>query len=196
MRLHLPLVYLFGLDEGLYRASWPAYVVGDVPERLRFQIALDDEMYAAGPFSVEPLAEIRRRYVTEERLRRLHQDGFRARVLRAYAVRCSICRLKHRELLDAGHILSDRHPRGDPVVPNGLALCKIHHAAFDQHILGVRPDHVIEVRADILREKDGPMLLHGLQELNGGKLVLPRHEPHRPDRERLAERYELFRKAI
>jgi len=54
--------------------------------------------------------------------------------------------------------LPDGHPRGEPIVPNGLALCKLHHAAFDRHILGVRPDLVVEVRLDILREVDGPMV--------------------------------------
>jgi len=41
-------------------------------------------------------------------------------------------------------------------VPNGLALCKIHHAAFDMNILGIRPDHVVEIRTDVLEERDGP----------------------------------------
>ncbi|MGI8867651.1 MAG: HNH endonuclease [Mycobacteriales bacterium] len=52
----------------------------------------------------------------------------------AYETRCAVCRIGHRELLDAAHILPDTHPRGEPVVPNGLALCKIHHAAYDRNI--------------------------------------------------------------
>ena len=53
-------------------------------------------------------------------VRRLHQATFRERVLHAYRTSCAICRLRHRELLDAAHILPDGHPRGEPVVPNGL----------------------------------------------------------------------------
>src|SRR3989304_615457 len=45
----------------------------------------------------------------------MHQQEFRQE--------CAICRLRHEELLDAAHILPDGHPRGEPVVPNGLALC-------------------------------------------------------------------------
>ena len=41
---------------------------------------------------------------------------------------------------------------------NGLALCKIHHAAYDSRILGVSPDLVVQIRADILDETDGPLL--------------------------------------
>lgn len=89
----------------------------------------------------------------------IHQEEFRVRVLRAYRESCAVCRLRHGELLDAAHILSDKHPKALPIVPNGLALCKLHHAAFDRHILGVRPDLIIEIREDILREVDGPMLV-------------------------------------
>ena len=125
----------------------------------------------------------------------LHQQAFRERVLLAYQERCGICQLRHRELLDAAHILPDRHPRGEPQVPNGLALCTLHHAAFDRHVLGVRPDLIIEVRQDVLREADGPMLRHGVQGFQGARLRVPRREEQQPNRLFPAERYELFRRA-
>jgi len=80
-------------------------------------------------------------------------------------------------------------------VTNGLSLCKIHHAAYDANILGVRPDHVAEVRSDILDEIDGPMLRHGLQAVHGTKIVLPTSATKRPDPQGLERRYEQFRAA-
>ncbi len=134
-------------------------------------------------------------YVTRTALVRLHQAAFRRRVLVAYNSACTVCRLGHQELLDAAHILPDRHDRGTPVVTNGLALCKIHHAAFDANILGIRPDHVVEIRAEILEERDGPMLRHGLQELHGSSITAPKRRRDHPDSDRLEERYEIFRAA-
>jgi len=58
---------------------------------------------------------------------------------------------------DAAHIKEDSDG-GEPVVPNGIAMCAIHHRAFDSFVLGVRPDSVIEVRRDVLDEVDGPTL--------------------------------------
>ncbi|MFS8637772.1 MAG: HNH endonuclease, partial [Gemmatimonadota bacterium] len=84
---------------------------------------------------------------------------------------------------------------GKAIVSNGLALCKLHHAAFDRHILGVRPDLVVEVRRDILEEVDGPMLRYGLQQLHGSRIIVPRSADLRPRREFLEARYERFRKA-
>ncbi len=97
--------------------------------------------------------------------------------------------------IDAAHILPDGHPRGEPVVQNGLALCKLHHAAFNRHVLGVRPDLTVELRPDVLREPDGPMLKYGLQGFQDASLALPRDPAQRPNREFVEERYGMFRKA-
>jgi putative restriction endonuclease len=116
-------------------------------------------------------------------------------VLAAYREQCCICHLRHLELLDAAHILPDRHPKGEPSVTNGLGLCKIHHSAFDANIIGVDPDARVHVREDILRETDGPMLRYGLQEVAGSTLILPRKSDLRPNPDFLAERFEVFRAA-
>ena len=43
--------------------------------------------------------------------------------------RCALCRLRHQELLDAAHITPDSEAEGEPLVSNGVVLCKLHHAA-------------------------------------------------------------------
>jgi putative restriction endonuclease len=98
-------------------------------------------------------------------------------------------------LLEAAHIVPDGDPRGEPVVPNGLALCALHHTAFDRHIFGIRPDLIIEVRKDVLAETDGPVLRHALQEINGLGVATPRAAALRPRPEFLEIRYAAFRKA-
>lgn len=193
MRRGAPLVYHFGIIPGRYLPIWPVYVVGDDPGDLAFTVAVDDRRFAAAELD-DVTEEIQRAYVTRVVVQRLHQRSFRERVLAAYRDQCAMCRLRHAELLDAAHIIPDSE-RGAAVVSNGLALCKLHHAAFDRHILGVRPDLVVEVRRDILEEVDGPMLRYGLQELNGSRLIVPRSAELRPRAEFLEERYERFRMA-
>lgn len=198
MRRGVPLIYLFGVVRGEYMPVWPVFIVRDNPTSLVFSVAVDlkDTSVTDVPDLVSNVANARRAYVTRTTQQRLHQAGFRIRVIRAYQGRCAVCRLRHFELLDAAHILPDRHPKGDPSVSNGLALCKLHHAAFDGQILGVRPDLVVEIREDILREKDGPMLVHGIQGFQGSQIVIPIRRELQPDREFLAERYEIFKKAV
>jgi putative restriction endonuclease len=191
-----PLVYFWGIVPGLYYPVWPTYVEGDDPATLTFTIGFDAEKALFGDLLQGIDGTARRSYITQERLVRVHQARFRQKVLVAYRSACAVCHLRHTELLDAAHILPDGHPRGQPIVPNGLSLCKIHHAAFDRHIIGIRPDLVIEVRADILEEHDGPMLRYGLQACDQQPLRTPRRPDDRPRTEFLEERFQQFREAV
>jgi len=204
MKQQNPLVYFHAVVAGRYLAVWPVFIVGDRPDRLTFTVAVDDASFVNRATSEDWDAlrvadasadDSRRTYITASVRQRLHQRSFRERVLRAYRDQCAFCRLRHAELLDAAHIIPDAEEQGEPVVTNGLALCKLHHAAFDKYFLGLRPDHSIEVRGDVLKETDGPMLLHGLQGLHGKRIVLPSRRIHRPDPLLVQQRYERFRAA-
>lgn len=195
MHTHTPLIYFHGIVPGSYLAVWPVYIVGDRPEQLAFTVAFEPGDVRQLPEARLMVEDARRAYAQRLVLQRLHQAGFRERVLVAYRRCCALCRLRHRPLLDAAHIIADGKPRGEPVVSNGLALCKLHHAAFDANIIGIRPDRVVEVRRDVLEETDGPMLLHGLQGVHNSQIWTPRSPELQPAPDRLEERYEEFRKA-
>ena len=193
MELQIPLIYFYGEVPGQYHALWPAYIAGDDPPSLSFHVVVDDHASVGSGPAVAESSDARRQYVTTVARRRVHQTLFRERVLKAYRTQCSICRLRHKELLDASHIIPDSDPDGEPVVTNGLSLCKLHHGAFDSLILGVTADYVIQVRDDVLVEKDGPVLLHGLQGFHGSTILLPTSQNDRPNREALERRFERFR---
>jgi len=203
MQEQIPLAYFHGVEKGWYFASWPMLVTHDNPDQLQFIIQaepaginlgganLSGSMDGAMIHGTEP----RRAYATSQIKIRIHQRAFRERVLAAYKSHCAMCKLKHRELLDAAHIIPDSEG-GAPVVSNGLALCKIHHAAFDARVIGVNPDgYRIAVREDILREVDGPMLRHGIQGMAGKELWVPRSAEKKPDREALARQWKRFQVA-
>ena len=194
MELELPLIWFFGVGVAMYQPIFPVYLLAEEPERLQFVII---------PGAIRGLVDVTspaesqlRRYVMAESKRRLHQPVFRATVMRAYETRCAVCSLAHGQLLDAAHIVPDSDEAGIPTVRNGLAMCKIHHAAYDAHILGVSPDYIVKIRADLLDEIDGPMLQYGLKERHDQKLmVLPSVRAQRPDRDLLSISYERFRSA-
>ena len=198
MRLGIPLIYLHGVIKGRYLAAWPVFIVNDDPKRLTFTVAVDEkrELNFSDGFQVQDdVTDVRRRYATAAVLVRLHQRTFREKVLHAYRHACALCRLKHDSLLDAAHIIPDAEDAGEPLVSNGMSLCKLHHAAFDQYILGISPDFIVEIRTDILNETDGPMLKYGLQQMHGVRMQLPRREKDKPNRDALAERFQRFKSA-
>ncbi|WP_341359877.1 HNH endonuclease [Georgenia sp. M64] len=194
MERQVPIIWFEGFAPALYTAIAPVYLLAEEPERQQFVVALgEDQLVLDVGGEVNPR---RKRYVETMTKRRLHQPLFRAGVMHAYETRCAICAFRHGNLLDAAHITPDSTEDGVPATSNGLALCKIHHGAYDANIMGIRPDLVIEVRPDILEEIDGPMLKHGIQALHGEKLMMvPRSRRERPDEVRLEARYQQFRTA-
>ena len=137
-----------------------------------------------------------RRYALREVKARLHQASFRDAVLAAYGGRCAISRLPEPRLLDAAHIVVDTDEEfGQPMVSNGLPLSKIHHAAFDAHLIGIDPDFRIHVADRLLEIHDGPFLDLGLKTIGGKRIALPRRPADYPDRDRLALRFEQFKRA-
>jgi putative restriction endonuclease len=200
-KLKLPLVYLHGIEPGKYLATWPVYIIGDDESNLTFKVAVDDALPAlqyAETSVLRQIAEVsdaRHAYLTATVKVRLFQRAFREKVLDAYRSQCAFCRLKHRELLDAAHIIPDNLPESRMTIDNGISLCKLHHAAYDSFILGVTPDYIIRVRDDVLEEEDGPVLQYGLKELHNTKLILPSSKSQYPSREALEWRYSRFARA-
>ena len=195
MELQRPVLYLIAVEQGLYDPVFPCYIVADAPAELAFYLMADARRDISSmvddPLSNLPL----KAYTTRQVKHRLHQERFRYLVLTAYRRQCAICRFRHKPLLDAAHILPDRDIRGNPEIPNGLALCRIHHGSYDFGILGVDADYRVHIRQDVLEEHDGPMLQHGLQELHGARIQVPRKLEHLPNREYLSERFRLFQAA-
>ncbi len=198
METKTPLIYFVNLSPSKYMANFPAYIINENRALHEFTVALDEEKYIGVPIETnqvnEPAEFYRRKYITTLVEQRAHQHSFRLRVFAAYKSQCCLCKLNHTELLDAAHIIPDNEPKGDPIVPNGLTLCKIHHSAFDVNILGISPDYNIHIREDILQEIDGPMLKHGIQSLDKHKIILPARKQDYPDKERLEMRFDKFRK--
>jgi len=195
--LQKPLIYFHSIIKGKYLATWPIYIINDNKKDLVFTVAVDDIKMLNKELSQanEDATFYRRSYLTSNIQLRLHQRSFRERVLMAYSNQCALCKLRHIELLDAAHIIADKEDSGDPIVQNGLALCKIHHSTFDNHFIGINPDYIIKIRTDLLTETDGPMLKYGIQSLNNTRIILPNDKQNWPDKERLEIRFSAFLKA-
>jgi len=190
METRTPIILFEKPMPNIYVPIMPAFVIDEDADARFFLIAADEAVWRAYE-SVD--AEIDKRYVAQIVRRRVHQPVFRARVIIAYDRTCAVCRLAHPELLDAAHIIADSDAAGVAHITNGLALCKIHHAAYDNNLIGISPDYVVQVDRGLLLEVDGPMLKHGIQEMHGAKLTLPARKADWPSRESLDARFATFR---
>ena len=193
MEQQVPVIYFLGTSPGRYQPIIPTFIVGWCPERLRVQLAFDT-ISGASAQAVLP-ASPERRYSLREIKARLHQASFREAVLAAYGGQCAISRLPEPRLLDAAHIVMDADEQyGQPVIPNGLPLTKIHHAAFDANLIGIDPDYRVHVSERLLEIHDGPFLELGLKGIAGMRIEFPKRAQDWPDRDRLAIRFEQLSK--
>ena len=187
----IPVIYFLGVSPGRYQAIIPTFISNWDGFALKSTLAFGN------PYQAEmeaPVNATERRYALRMVKERLHQATFREAVLYAYGRRCAITGLPESQLLDAAHIIADGDEAlGQPVVPNGLALSKIHHAAFDAHLIGIDPDYRLHVSDRLLDQDDGPML-QALKQLDGSELHLPSRTRDYPDQDRLDRRFEVFRK--
>lgn len=190
MESRIPLIYFLGISPGRYEAILPTFIVGWNPIALKAQIAFSEtDIVTPGLADIS----LERRYALRSVKQRLHQASFREAVITAYNGRCAVSRLPEQRLLDAAHIVEDQHEQlGQPIVPNGIPLSKIHHAAFDAHLIGIDPDYRLHVSNRLLSQNDGPML-DALKQIQGETLQLPVRRKDWPDRDRLAARFERFK---
>ncbi len=193
MERRVPIIYFLGVSPGRYQAVFPAFIAGWDGNGAKAQVAFSVPEIKSLPKPPTDAAE--RRYALRLVKQRLHQASFRDAVMAAYKGRCAISGMPESMLLDAAHIIMDNDEAlGQPVVQNGIPLSKIHHAAFDAHLIGVDPDFRVHVSERLLVQQDGP-LLESMKRLHNGMLLLPARAQDRPDCDRLALRFEQFRAA-
>lgn len=189
-----PLILLRGVADALYEVIFPVFIRGLDPltrtAQIHFGEALDDGFHNAegDMVAAEPLPRV---YRPVEAMVRGHQAAFRTRVLMAYGYRCALTGFPLPDLLEAAHIIPDSRD-GEASVRNGIAMSRLHHAAYERNLLGIDPDGRIHLSETVRAARDGPLLDHGLHSLDGRILHLPEFIGHRPKPEFLEIRFSEF----
>ncbi len=133
----------------------------------------DDLVSAVGIFrTAQPVSQTRKR-----------NPEFRREVIRAYEHRCAVCgydiRIDNHLLgLEAAHIQWHAYD-GPDEVSNGLALCTLHHKAFDLGGISLLDDLRLVV-SDDLHGQNRAIDLWFLNH-SGKQIRSPRHNDQRPD---------------
>jgi putative restriction endonuclease len=187
----VPILYFLGIAPQRYVLNWPTYVADWSATELKAKLAFGVQAAVVSAPGLPPAPE--RRYGLRIVQQRLHEATFREAVLTAYGGRCAISGLPEPRLLDAAHIVADVHEHlGQPVVQNGLPLSKIHHAAFDNNLIGIDADFRVHISEQLLTMTDGPMFEHGIKGMEGRIIRLPSRAIDYPNRDRLAQRFVDF----
>lgn len=76
--------------------------------------------------------------------KKLRDTNFRKRVLTAYSYRCATCGIQLK-LVEAAHIIPVNHENSTDETRNGLALCALHHKAYDQALITIGDDYLVKL---------------------------------------------------
>lgn len=128
------------------------------------------------------LVSRQRRVVIGKVARRLRDTGFTRRVMSAYANRCCMCGVQLR-LVEAAHIVPVASADND-ATSNGLALCALHHRAFDRALLTITEDYRVALNPQRLEHLSERALDAGLGRFMGSlrtTISLPPDRRDRPD---------------
>lgn len=189
-----PLIFFRGISDALYEVIYPVFVLSVDISSMEAVISLGADNYQLdvgdSPNVEEPLV---RGYSETRGKSRLHQRVFRKRVLLAYGLRCALTGLPFPKLLEAAHIVPDSED-GEASVRNGIAMSYLHHAAYEQDLLGIDPDGIIHLSENLRSTRDGPLFEHGILRLDRQRIRIPDFDGHRPHRDFLAQKFEHFRK--
>lgn len=112
---------------------------------------------------VERIATAARKTVIAQIVRQYRAYDFRSRVLCAYGYRCAACGIQL-ELVDAAHIVPVAESGSTDETTNGIALCKLHHAAYDRNLMSVDQNYRIEISANQVERLTDANLIGGLPE--------------------------------
>lgn len=187
-----PVILFQEVLPALYVPRYPVFLERDDPVEGYVDVYLDRALSAPEDPLYEPASP--KSYAQQVRSVRLHQRDFRRRVVHAYEYHCAICELDIPALIDASHITPDAHVSSSTEVSNGLALCKLHHAAFDGNLLGIDRHYRVWVRPDVLALPGTSLVKHGMQDMNGRSLYVPSTMSLRPDRDSLDRRFQEYLK--
>lgn len=130
-----------------------------------------------------------RQTIISQIARKFRATDFRRRVLGAYQHRCSFCGVQL-ELIDAAHIIPVAASTSTDDTQNGIALCKLHHAAFDRNLISFNEQYKIQVSDSEVSRLTTANLVGGLKEFKQHlktAIILPNDRRDYPPKEYIAE---------
>lgn len=111
---------------------------------------------------------------------KLRDASFRDRVLRAYGHSCSMCGVQLR-LIDAAHIIPAAKVNND-LTSNGIALCSLHHRAFDRSFISMDEKYRVVVNPDVLDDLKSKSLDGGYEKFRKNLRSILSIPPSKSDR--------------
>lgn len=144
---------------------------------------------------IENIPDLVRREVVATIKRKYRQHDFRNRVLTAYSHRCAMCGVQLK-LVEAAHILPVAHETSNDDTTNGVALCTLHHKAFDNNLVSFNKEYEVEISSKQVNKMAESNFVEGLSDFRRNLrpvIILPADRRDYPRPEYISEAREVRR---
>jgi hypothetical protein len=123
-----------------------------------------------------------RERAVREIMQPIRDKRFSLLVKKAYGQRCAACGIQL-DLIEAAHIDPVEDPISTDETQNGIALCALHHLAYDTNLMDIRADGTIAIN-ERRREQLARMIRdEGLADFHSGlrkRILFPENHEERP----------------
>lgn len=123
----------------------------------------------------------KRKYAVIETKKALRANDFARRVLGAYGHRCAMCDVQLK-LIEGAHILPVGHEDSKDTTNNGVALCALHHRAYDRGLVTFDTKFMTHQNAKLIKKLKAEDRAGGLKEFVAAIKPMINLPPDKKDR--------------
>jgi putative restriction endonuclease len=159
----------------------PLHDSGAIPAEAEILEIISDDPDAISDADIEAEIGEKRKYAVIETKKALRANDFARRVLGAYGHRCAMCDVQLK-LIDGAHILPVGHEDSLDTTNNGVALCALHHRAYDRGLVTFGINYMTYQNAKLIRELKADDRAGGLKEFAAAIKPMINVPPDKKDR--------------
>ena len=129
----------------------PLHDSGKVPSEAEILIKISEDPDEVEDSEIDSGVAPPRKTAIVSTKRSLRALDFNRRVLSAYAHQCAMCGTQLR-LVDGAHILPVAHGDSTDDTSNGVALCALHHRAYDRGLVAFEPTGKVTINEKLVKK--------------------------------------------
>lgn len=160
----------------------PLHDSGTIPEEAAILTKPSEDPEDVEDAEIDDDVAEKRKYAVLSTKRALRAIDFSQRVLGAYGRQCAMCGTQLR-LIDGAHILPAAHEDSTDQTSNGVALCALHHRAYDRALVTFNTSFKVAVNEEMVKKLKADDRAGGLDNFRKGLrpfLIVPPDKKDRP----------------
>lgn len=130
------------------------------------EISLLNDLNSAADDAIDKISNQDRKTIVSTIVKKYRATDFRRRVLAAYEHRCAVCGVQLK-LIDAAHIIPVAAPSSNDQTNNGVALCKLHHFAYDRNLISFNEQYKVEISSSEIAKLASENKTGGVEDFQG-----------------------------